>query len=281
VTFGVAVIVKDATLARHIQTDKKDHNITLNYFQKDYRIGELARDYTATQPIEDVPLVLFEVDKVALPAYLAKHDLEEWVRIVKSKDIGTMSFNDFGQVNVITSKPGEVLAALEEVVPELGHTILYRRRDFHKVLLLDKYGQARERMRPLATFQSDIRLVGLQMPERISGLEELNISAQWQVEGGHDVFVNYSLTAETGEVQASSGWHRLSNDTESLPYWVDNPVTYDSWTPDRKPLGKAGVYTLYAEVFVCAGEECAPERQASGHADTAEIGSVELTDDSG
>jgi hypothetical protein len=44
-----------------------------------------------------------------------------------------------------------------------------------------------------------------------------------------------------------------------------NPVTYDSWTLGGKPLGKAGVYDLYADVFVCTGEECAPARQANGH----------------
>jgi hypothetical protein len=58
------------------------------------------------------------------------------------------------------------------------------------------------------------------MPERVSSLEELGISARWQVEGPHNVFVNYRLTAEAGEVQASSGWHRLSSETESLPYGI-------------------------------------------------------------
>jgi hypothetical protein len=276
-TFGLAVIAKDATLVSHIQIDKKDHSIYLNYFQKDYRVGDLARGFTATQPIEDVPLVLFDVDKVALPAYLAKHGLEEWVRIVKSKDIDKMPFNDFGQVNVITSKPGEVLATLEDIVPELGHIVLYRRLDFHKVLLLDKYGQARERMQPLATFQSGIRLADLQMPERVSGLEGFALSAQWQFEGPRVVFVNYKLTAQAGEVYASSGWHRLSNDTGSLPHWVDNPVTYDSWAPDGKRLEEARVCDLYAEVFVCADEECVPEREANGRAGVRKLGSVEFT----
>jgi adenine deaminase len=94
---------------------------------------------------------LYEVDKVALPAYPAKHGLGEWVRIAKAKDTDTMPFNDFGQVNVITLKPTEVLAALEDTMPELAHTVLYRRRDFHKVLLLDRYGRVRERTQPRAT----------------------------------------------------------------------------------------------------------------------------------
>ncbi len=281
VTFAIAVVAKDATLTRHIQIDKKDHGITLNYFQKDYGINDLARGFAVTQPTEDVPLALFEVDKVALPAYLAKYGLEDWARIVRSSDIDTIPFNDFGQVNLITSKPMEVLDALENTEPELVHTVLYRRRDFHKVLLLDRYGQARERMQPLATFQSGTRLIGLQMPERVSRLGDLDITTQWQVEGPHNVFVNYWLTRDADEVHVSSDWHRLSNDTESLPYWTGNPVTYDSWTPGGKALGKTGAYGLYAEVFVCVGEECAPERQAEGHEDGVKIGSVEFVDGGG
>jgi hypothetical protein len=274
VTFGLAVMAKDATLIRHIEIDKKDHGIYLNYFQQDYRPGDLARGFTATQPVDDVPLILFEVDKVALPAYLAKHGLEEWVRIVKSKDIGTMSFNDFGQANVITSKPKEVLAGLQEVVPELGHIVLYRRLDFHKVLLLDRHGQARARMQPLATFEPDIRLVGLQMPERVNGLRGVTLAVQWQFEGPGVVFANYSLTTGTGEMYASSGWHRLSNNTNTLPHWVDNPITYDSWTPNFGPVGESRQYDLSAEVFICAQEECSPEREASGYAGARKLGSV-------